>query len=49
MQEPAKDKAYALRLPVDLYEKLRAMAEREKRSLNQQIVYLLQKSVDEAA
>lgn len=36
---------FLLRLPPDLHAKLKAMAEREERSLNAQIVYLLRRAV----
>jgi hypothetical protein len=35
-----------LRLPLDLYNKLKAMAERERRSLHNLIVYLLEKATE---
>jgi hypothetical protein len=37
---------FALRIPTDLHEKLKAMAERESRSLHGQIIYLLRKAVE---
>jgi hypothetical protein len=40
---------YALRLPTGLYEKLQVLAEREKRSVNAQIVYELARAVEAAS
>ncbi len=40
---------YALRIPTVLYEKLQALAEREKRSVNAQIVYELERAVEAAS
>jgi hypothetical protein len=37
---------FALRLPLDLHKKLKAMAERESRSLHGQIIYLLRKAAE---
>lgn len=39
-------KKIVLRLPKPLWEKLKQQAEKESRSLNSQIVHLLQKSID---
>ena len=36
---------YALRLPPDLHRALAEMAQREERSLNQQLIYLLRQAV----
>lgn len=38
---------YALRLPTPLYERLQEVAEREKRSVNAQIVYLVARAIEE--
>lgn len=38
---------FALRLPLELHGKLKAMAEREHRSLHGQIIYLLERAVKE--
>ncbi len=38
---------YALRLPTSLYERLQEVAEREKRSVNAQIVYLVAHALEE--
>ena len=36
-------KVFSLRLPEDVYKGLKALAEKENRSLNQQIVYIIRK------
>lgn len=41
------EKRIALRLPVELYEQLRELSEIERRSLNSQIIYLLEISLTE--
>jgi len=38
---------YALRLPTTLYGRLHEVAEREKRSVNAQIVYLVERAMEE--
>lgn len=37
---------FALRIPLDLHEKLKRLAEKENRSLHGQIIYLLRKAVE---
>jgi hypothetical protein len=47
--EEEKDKesrGYALRLPVELYELIRWIAEKEGRSVNKQMINMLQESAD---
>lgn len=41
-----ESKAMTLRLPVDVWRKLKVQAERERRSLHGHIVYLLSKAVE---
>lgn len=36
-----------IRVPYDLWEKLKKIAEKEQRSMNSQIVYLIKKCVEE--
>lgn len=36
-----------IRVPIDLWEKFRDIAEKEERSINAQIVYLIKKCVEE--
>ena len=44
-QPESKDERVAIRFPVDLLRKLRLLAERERRSLNAQVVHLLERIV----
>lgn len=37
---------FLLRLPPELHEKLKALAEREERSLHAQIIYILRRAID---
>ena len=46
--EDKRDVRYSLRLPPDLHEALVALAQREGRSLNQQLVYELRQAVRRA-
>jgi hypothetical protein len=43
MLEPTR---FTLRLPAQLYDALRQIAEREERSLHQQIIYVLRRFVE---
>ena len=42
-----KLKALSIRIPLDLAEKLQLLAEKERRSLNQTIIYYLEKVLQE--
>jgi len=39
-------KAFTLRLPLELYEGIAALAERERRSLHNQVLYLLDQALE---
>ena len=47
MKKNKKMKALSVRIPLDLAKKLELMAEKEHRSLNQQITYFLEKAIKE--
>ena len=46
-KEPIK--GYLLKLPADIHKKLVALAMKERRSLGEQIIYMLEKSLEKAA
>jgi len=47
MKKKKKMKALSIRIPLDLAKKLELIAEKEHRSLNQQITYYLEKAIKE--
>ena len=47
MKKKKEWKALSIRIPLDLAEKLEMLAEKEHRSMNQQITYFLEKAVRE--
>ncbi len=44
--ENTTNKPFTLRLPVELYEPIAQMAQRERRSLHNQVLYLLDRAVE---
>ena len=46
MSQPPLDKTVTIRMPADVHEAMSKLAERERRSLNGQIVYVLELALD---
>jgi hypothetical protein len=44
--EEAEDKRVVIRFPRELADELTALAERERRSLNAQVIYMLERAVE---
>lgn len=40
-------KPITLRIPVELHDKIRELADKEKRSVNSQVIYLLEKALSD--
>lgn len=42
-----EEKSLLVRMPVELHQKLSELSEKERRSLNQQILYMLEKMIEQ--